>query len=475
MTVALALAIDVGSSAVRCAVVDADGMVVASSRVARIDAAAGATFDVERLWRDVVRTIRDLPIVSLSAVAAVGIAGHVGTVFVDADLQPVVDGRGWGDVGGVDQLATAAGGALPRLLRVTGRAVVTGGAGAAFLDLRTHQPRAAARVTGILTPKDLIIARMTGRSATDRTSAAYTGLSAVESGTWSPQMLRLVGASNDQLPPQIRADEVVASVTASVGRELGIRADAVVVAGATDGSVGAAYVLGDREDIIADIAGTTDVLLRRTARLDAVPVGAVVNPYPLGGFGVGGPTGTTGGALARWAELLGFGDVAEAVRVIELASDRIGPGAAGLSMDPSLSGRRFPRWQPDATGAVFGQRDHHGPEHLLLAAVEGAAYVVREGVDRLDPTGTAPVVLAGGVARSRVLAQLRADVLGRPVELCPEPDVTVLGAAALAFRGIGVDMPVAQTGGGGRAVPDPAAAAAYERLFGEWQKRTQVA
>ncbi|MGV9800572.1 xylulokinase [Mycobacterium sp. NPDC003449] len=464
-----ALAVDIGSSAVRSAVIDSNGAITAVQRVDRQDA-SGVAFDPRQLWRDVRATIGGLSAGARRSIGSICIAGHVGTVFADAALEPVSAGRGWADSSGVTLLAEAAGSRLPDLLWETGRPAAAGGAGAAFLDLARDDPDVAARIAHVLTPKDYVIALLTGSRITDRTSAAYSGLSRLD-GSWSEEMLGLVGLEPDRMPIQRVATDVIGVVLPEVARELGIGRGVPVVAGGTDGTVGAALIIAERIDVVADISGTTDVLVRRIATRDEAPDGAVVNPYPFGGLSAGGPTGTTGGALAYWAQLLGFDNVASALAHVKNRLPEMIPGAGGLVIDPSISGSRFPRWRPEDTGSVLGQREEHRAEHLLLAAAEGAAYVVREGVDRLDPVRELGVVLAGGTARSQVLAQLRADVLGRDILVCSQPEITLLGAASIAFRGTEIPCDVKITGSVALH-PSAKRSATYEALFADWSKAT---
>ena len=467
----LVLAVDVGSSAVRAAAVDPAGAVVATHRVARPDSSAGLTFDPDLLRAQFAIAVRALPGYARARVAAVGIAGHVGTVFVDRDLRPVGPGLGWADTRGVEALNERLGDRLPRLLREIGRPVLTGGAAAAWLAMEREEPAAAARVDRVLAPKDLLVTHLTGDFTTDRTSAAYTSLSRIADGTWSAEMLNAIGLPERLLPRQIGSIDVAGRVTAATASELGLPHGVPVVAGGPDGTVGAAFVAGEDRGVVADIAGTTDVLVHLVDGPDAAPHEAVINPYPLGGFSAGGPTGMTGGALSRWAGLLGYGGLPKAIAALERRAAEIGPGAAGLRIRPMLSGSRFPQWRPEERGTVWGQHDGHGAEHFLLAVADGAAYVVREGIDRLA-AGDAPigiVALAGGVARSPFLAQLRADVLGRPVRVCSEPDVSLLGAALLAFRGGGIPAALGGASPSDRVVlPAPAPATAYEELFAAW-------
>ena len=120
MTDALVLAIDIGTSAVRSAAVDGGGVIVASTRVTRPDASAGTRFDAERLWLDVVQSIVSLPASARARISTLAIAGHVGTVFVDADGAPVGEGRGWADSSGIELLTAAAAIGQPVGLRATG-------------------------------------------------------------------------------------------------------------------------------------------------------------------------------------------------------------------------------------------------------------------------------------------------------------------------------------------------------------------
>ncbi|WP_167133100.1 xylulokinase [Paramicrobacterium chengjingii] len=468
----LALAIDVGSSAVRAAAVEPEGEIVASARVQRLDAHSGLSFDPELLWQQLKTACLSLDPLVRSRVASLAIAAHIGTVFVDVEGHSIGPGRGWADTDGVAALRTALGAGEAELLRASGRPAVTGGAAAAALWLRTERPEEFRRVVRIVSPKDYLVSRLTGIVSVDHTTAAYTGVSRIRARDWDDDLLTATRLDADMFPLQVASTDVVESLSTRVAAAIGLPTGTAVVSGGPDGTVGAMFVSGERFDVIVDVAGTTDVLVRRVGSPEAAPVGAMVNPFPLGGFSAGGATGMTGGALARWAELLGYADSSAAAADLG-AGEALLPGADGLRIRPTYSGSRFPRWCPEDSGMLWGQRTHHGPKELVQAAVEGAAFVVREGVDLLDPKGQVPIALAGGAARSRLLAQLRADVLNRQIMLCSEPDVSVLGAALLAFRGVAADV------GGTFDVanhpseivsPDPERSAAYAEVFNDWQQ-----
>ncbi|MCU1441558.1 MAG: hypothetical protein JWP85_2555 [Rhodoglobus sp.] len=480
MAAELVIAIDVGSSAVRAAIVDPTGRVLASKRQSRPDSLSGVTFDASLLWEQVRDAVTALPADLRRSAAGLAIAAHIGTVFTDVDFEPVAEGLGWADSSGVDLLASRLGESTGTALAAIGRAALTGGPAAAALALRERDAHGFAGVRRILSPKDYLVGRLTGVAAADHTGAAYSGLSDVRQRDWSGWLLELLDIDRALLPNQVASTAIVGGLTTAIAEFLGLPAGLPVVAGGPDGSMGAAYVLAGRRDAIADVAGTTDVLVRPIAAPDAAPAEAMLNPYILGDWAAGGATGMTGGALNRWAVLLGEADAAAALDRFGDGVASMAPGADGLIVRPTLSGSRFPRWNPAEVGLVDGQLDSHGPAHFLRAVVEGASYVVREGIDLLAPDTGVEVVLAGGAARSPLLAQLRADVLGRAVHVCAEPDVSLMGAALLALLGSGIHSSAEEAAAAMDArwtvlEPDRRAASRYEDLYGRWRAATTPA
>lgn len=470
------LAIDIGSSAVRAAVVNAEGMRISEQRTARTDALSGVAFDANLLVDETFATIAALPDSAKRGVHTIAVAGHIGTVFCDANMDPIGAASGWADSSGAVQLQEVlAREALP-YARITGRPAPGGGALAALLDAKVNSAERFRRIRKVLQPKDLILARLTGVIASDHTSAAYSGAYDVRQLVWSDAILATLDLAHDYFPPTYQSTDLVGELLPDVAASLRLPLSAKVVAGGPDGTVGATYALRDETSSVADIAGTTDVIVRLADHTSSPGHDAVLNPYTLPGlWSYGGATGMTGGAADAWARLLGLGSAAKALDQYHHHMVQIAPGSDGLAILPSLSGSRFPRWTPDDRGSLSGLTESHTAAHVMLAAFEGAAFVVREALDAVS-SGDASVVLAGGAARSPFLAQMRADVLGRRVLVSEEADVSLMGAAMIAaLGGLGphegealarFDRPVQVL------EPDPSRASAYQDRFLEWQLRT---
>ncbi|WP_144830583.1 FGGY-family carbohydrate kinase [Microbacterium sp. BH-3-3-3] len=457
------VAVDVGTSAVRAALVSATGAVLRSERVARTSHVGGETFDADALLTDVEAALSRLDAVTDARVHALGISAHIGTVAVDEDFAVVAPGGGWADGRGSD--VPIADDLLRDILTVAGRPVPTGGALA--LGLHLQRAGAASQVAALLSPKDFLLARLCGVTVTDTVDAAYTLASQVRTSTWNTAALRRLGLPEQWWPRQASPCEVVATLLPAAADRCGLPHDLPVVAGGPDGSVGLGLLLGASTDVIGDVAGTTDVLARLISSVDDAPLGAVVNPAMVPGlWTAGGPTGLTGGAVADWRTLVGSveDDVLAAVE----------PGVGGLVILPCMTGERFPRWRPGSRGAIIGRTSEHGAAALLRATQEGAAFTVREGLDLLDPSRDLPVVFAGGSSRAESVVQLRADVFGRRLLVASDPDVTLLGAAALAMIGAGVsdslDEARATLGVSFREVePRPGVGPRFDAAYAHWR------
>jgi sugar (pentulose or hexulose) kinase len=111
----------------------------------------------------------------------------------------------------------------------------------------------------------------------------------------------------------------------------------------------------------------------------------------------------------------------------------------GLVLQPYWSpGLRSPG--PEAKGAVVGFGDVHTRAHLYRAILEGLAYALREGLERIESrTGqrVEQLRVAGGGSRSDAALQITADVFGLPAARPHVDESSGLGAAITAAVALG--------------------------------------
>jgi len=107
---------------------------------------------------------------------------------------------------------------------------------------------------------------------------------------------------------------------------------------------------------------------------------------------------------------------------------------------PDFAGLGSPHWDPGARGTIVGLSRGSGRAHLARAMVEAMAFQIRDVVDALSATPTAPTVLRvdGGASVMALLLQLVADQTRLPVVRPVSVETTALGAATLAGLAEGV-------------------------------------
>lgn len=142
----------------------------------------------------------------------------------------------------------------------------------------------------------------------------------------------------------------------------------------------------------------------------------------------------------------------------------IPPGSQGLVLQPFWSpGLRYPG--PEARGSVIGFSGAHNRGHLYRSILEGLAYALREGRERIEKRAGVRVkelYVCGGGSRSDQMMQITADVFGIPAARPSAYGASGLGAAILAALGAGLHTGLKaavrdMTGKGKVFEPDPGA------------------
>ncbi len=160
--------------------------------------------------------------------------------------------------------------------------------------------------------------------------------------------------------------------------------------------------------------------------------------------------------------------------LFERLLEQVPPGAMGLMLQPYWSpGLKFPG--PEAKGAVIGFGDVHTRAHLYRAMLEGLAYALREGKERLErrtKTRITTLRVSGGGSQSDQAVQLTADIFGLPTARPHLYETAGLGAAIDAAVGLDLypdftSAVQAMTHTGTLFEPDPVQHRQYNRLYHE--------
>lgn len=143
------------------------------------------------------------------------------------------------------------------------------------------------------------------------------------------------------------------------------------------------------------------------------------------------------GALVQW--LRDNLNLIEQASDIERLAERV-PDNGGVYIVPAFSGLYAPYWRDDARGVIVGLTRFANRAHIARAALESAAYQVRDVVDAMQADSGIELKtlnVDGGMVCNDLLMQFQSDLLAAPVIRPKVTETTALGAAYAAGLAVG--------------------------------------
>ncbi|TDF92737.1 xylulokinase [Paenibacillus piri] len=235
------LAVDVGSSSIKAAVIGTNGRAAVTSKVPLAAAAIGERVEIgtDALWDAFVRSVRLLSRdgQDLKGLIGIGITSQMaGLVMLDKEGRPVRD-----CIPGVDRRGTSYVAELS--LRVKGVDIVSRTGcplsgiypASKLLCLQAEEPDVLKRTAYIGGVKEYLLQRLTGAWVTDPASASATQLYDQQCRDWWPEMLEAAGIDPGLLPQICDPDRLAGTLLPEAGNRLGLPPGLPVAVGTGDG------------------------------------------------------------------------------------------------------------------------------------------------------------------------------------------------------------------------------------------------
>lgn len=417
----LSLGIDLGTSGIRSAVVDASGAVVSMAR-GSYGAQDPDAVDANVWWRGVEDCLSNQIAglitdgVDPAQVVRIGVDGTSGSmVLTDADLRPVTRALMYNS-GGFHEEATRIAALAPN------PHITRGPASALARALRLQREDAEHKAKHLLHQADFIAAKLMGQGGySDHNNALKTGYDPA-SEAW-PEWFDALGVKVDLLPEVRPAGAAIQPIAAQVAAQFGLSSDVMIHVGTTDSI--AAYLAAAplRVGVAVTSLGTTlAIKLLSPQRIDAPEIG--LYSHRLGdGWLVGGASNTGGGVLLK---AFNKAQLAELSAQIDPAT----PSPLDYYPLPK-PGERFPINDPDLPPKMTPRpSDDSAYLHGLL---EGIARIERQCYDAMVARGATwpdAIFTAGGGASNPTWTAIRSRILGMPLVQAMDDEAAV-GTARL--------------------------------------------
>lgn len=447
------IAVDIGTTAAKAAVVDRSGKIYASvsATYPLFKQGPEVTQSPSDWWQAAQQCIRSLldAYHEKSELSAVVLTGQMqDLILLDSQnaLAPAILYSDLRAVQEANQIYEQIG--EETLIRVTGNLQDASSLLAKLLWVQEHSPEFYTSAERILIgAHDYITYRLCGVAVTDYTTASTTGLFDLTRNQWAESLMTQLQLRCDWLPDLLHYEQPAGRVSRSAAEATGLPESLPVFHGVGDAAAATIGAAAGEGRCWYVYLGTSGWL---AAVFDSPPVdprsGIFNLRHPDGKrLILIGPMLTAAGNFEWLAQQFGGLESSTALqnltsyeKLTHLAA-KAAPGSSGVLFLPYLNGERSPFQDPNARGVFFGLSLSTTRQEMYRAVLEGVAFAMRMIRDSM-PSGDAPqrLSLVGGGARSLLWGQIFADVFDCPVVILADPgEVGTRGAALAAAKALG--------------------------------------
>ena len=387
--------------------------------------------------REVIHNVLKADAVNVEHICGIGVSGQQhGMVPLDKDGNVIRAAKLWCDTETVAQCETLTkrlGGAEVVNQRI-GNQIAVGFTASKILWLKENEPENYAKLDSVLLPHDYINFWLTGEKVTDLGDASGTAYFDVRERKWSEDVLDAIdktGKLRECLPRLVQAHEPAGLVQRGILEEFGLSGDIIVSSGGGDNMMAAIGTGNVEEGVVTASFGTSGTIYAYADK----PV--IESSGELAAF-----CSSSGG----WLPLICTMNVTVATELVrnllnvdikemnDLAKDAP-VGAEGILLLPYFNGERTPAL-PNGKAMLSGMSSlNFTRENVCRAAMEGATFGMRYGLDVVKRNGIIPkeIRLVGGGAKSPLWRQISANIFNCPVVCLVNEEAGAAGAALQAL------------------------------------------
>lgn len=476
------IGIDLGTSAVKSALVDREGQVVGehSESYPLMRPKPGYSEQNPEDWVEgtitSLKRLTEKTGIQPSQVDGISFSGQMhGLVLVDGDGKPLRPAILWNDTRTTAQCRKIESTLGERLLDIARNKALEGFTLPKLLWVQENEPELLEQAKLFLLPKDYVRFRLTGEYATEYSDAAGTLLLDAAAKDWSAEIAQAFNLPLSLCPPLTESFGQTGGLLPEIAERAGLAPGTKVFAGGADNACGAlgAGILGEGRTMCS--IGTSGVVLSYESdkTLNLKGSAHFFNHAEKDGYYIMGVTLAAGYSLTWFKETFAgdksFDDLLAGIGDIPA-------GSGGLLFTPYIVGERTPHADSDIRGSFIGMDSGHSLTHFARAVLEGITFSLRESVDIVRGAGKEikEIVSIGGGAKNPDWLQMQADIFNATIIRLESEQGPALGAAMLAAYGAGwfgslEECAAAFIRPAGAYQPNPEQVKRYEGIYSLYQ------
>ncbi|MDO5146633.1 MAG: FGGY-family carbohydrate kinase [Eubacteriales bacterium] len=443
------IGVDAGTTNVKAVLFNEAGEEVCISTLANEPIRIGDSYvemDMNVLWSKTKECLSDLMKksgVDKNEVAGIGITGQgEGCWLMDEKGEPVQNAILWCDARAnavIRELKEKSPALVQKIFSVTGTETIAGTQLMLLKWMQENRQDVLDRASTMFFCKDWLRYKLTGKIGADYTDSG-TSLLDTKQGVVAKEVLEELGLGKyiSYIPEPVNSDKIFANVKKEVAEEIGLREEMPIITGAIDVCSSAVGTGAIHRGDICVVLGTTcanEVILQKE---DCVfgEEGSRYEKHPLGDLFLSLQPTMNGTPNIDWMldNISLTKDFSEIDAIVE--SEPVGCGGVIYSPYISVAGERAPFHHPYARANFFGISQPTTRNTLIRAVYEGVSLSIRDCLNDTDRDGK--IFLAGGGAKSKVWAQMIADVMRMPVYIADGQELGAKGCAIMAGVQLGM-------------------------------------
>ena len=440
------LGIDIGTSSLKGSVYSTEGKLIDSSasQYNLIIPTKGYSEQNPQDWikafKAVIKNLSEKIKDFLENIDAISFSGQMHSlVLLHENGEVLRNAILWNDVRTTDQCCKIMNEFGEEIISISKNIALEGFTLPKILWVMENEPEIWKETRHILLPKDYLRLYLTGNYTMDLSDASGTLMLDVENKQWSKEIIEKFGIDYSYLPTLVESIEYTGNIIDNVCKELGIKSNVKVYAGAADNAASAvgSGIINNERGMIS--VGTSGVILANKENITGKEDGKLhtFNAAIPDTFYSMGVTLAAGKSLdwlkSTFAKDLTYEEFLTGI-------ENVSPGSNGLLFTPYIQGERTPHNDSMIRGSFVGMDISHKLENFVRAVLEGITYSLRDSLEIIDGDAGSPVdtmVSVGGGAKNKTWLQMQADILNKNILTLEIENGPSTGAAMLAAVGAG--------------------------------------
>lgn len=435
----LYIGVDLGTSAVKLLLMDAEGQIknIVSKEYPLCFPHPGWSEQSPEDWfAQTMEGIKELVTeVDKSDVAGISFGGQMhGLVTLDEDdsvIRPAIlwnDGRSQRETEYLNEVI-----GKDKLSEYTANIAFAGFTAPKILWMKANEPENFARVAKIMLPKDYLAYKLSGTFCTDVSDASGMLLLDVKNRCWSKEMMEICDISEDMLPKVFESYEVVGTLKKDIAEELGLSDSVKVIAGAGDNAAAAVGTGTVGEGRCNISLGTSGTLFVSSKKFGVDEYNALHSfDHADGNYHLMGCMLSAASCNKWWSE-----DILKTEDFAAEQADIQKLGENNVFYLPYLMGERSPHNNPKARAMFIGMSMDTTRADMTQAVLEGVTFGLRDSLEVARNLGIQieRTKICGGGAKSPLWKKIVANIMNMKVDVIESEEGPALGAAMLAAVG----------------------------------------